>query len=470
MPAPRRWPERRPRHHADRPAPLAHPQHHRPVPPHQGGERGLVVPGDELLQELPIAGGGGGLAADPASQLSEDCRQGLLTHARSPSVVLRAYTVASWRTKWKIRSGSGGDGMLRAECELKARRFDEDRPVKDSHINVTQRFAVVKPGAEFRYQAMPKWEQLPAGWSFVEVAGVATDSQDRVYVFNRGEHPLIVFDRDGRFLAAWGEGVFARPHGITIGPDDAVYLHRRPRSHRPQVHARRPAAADARHQRPAVRHRHRRHRLPHDPPRRPAVPSARPTWPWRRTGDLYVTDGYGNARVHQFAADGRLLLSWGEPGSGPGQFHLPHGIAVDRRRPRLRRRPREQPHPDLHAATASSWPSGPTWPGRCRSCIDAKQQRLRRRGRLAGGPVPVADAARARRARRPRQRLRLGRRAAGALGRRPDPRAPGDFFAPHDLCIDSHGDIYVGEVVMSAGGNRGAVPPTCHALQKLVRQ
>ncbi|HKB39111.1 MAG TPA: hypothetical protein VKD72_21915, partial [Gemmataceae bacterium] len=49
-----------------------------------------------------------------------------------------------------------------------------------------------------------------------------------------------------------------------------------------------------------------------------------------------------------------------------------------------------------------------------------------------------------------------------------DPCAPGNFFAPHDLCLDSRGDLYVGEVVMSAGGNRGAVPPSCHALQKFV--
>src|SRR5207248_6491697 len=47
------------------------------------------------------------------------------------------------------------------------------------------------------------------------------------------------------------------------------------------------------------------------------------------SGDLYVTDGYGNARVHRFAPDGRLLQSWGEPGGGPGQFRVPHGLAVD---------------------------------------------------------------------------------------------------------------------------------------------
>ena len=52
---------------------------------------------------------------------------------------------------------------------------------------------------------------------------MATDSADNVLVFNRGEHPVIVFDRHGRFLRSWGEGVFRRPHGIRVGPDDSVY-------------------------------------------------------------------------------------------------------------------------------------------------------------------------------------------------------------------------------------------------------
>jgi len=51
-----------------------------------------------------------------------------------------------------------------------------------------------------------------------------------------------------------------------------------------------------------------------------------------------------------------------------------------------------------------------------------------------------------------------------------NPCAPGDFFAPHGICVDSRGDIYVAEVIMSAGGNRGLVPPTCHTLQKFVRR
>src|SRR5262245_45419260 len=75
----------------------------------------------------------------------------------------------------------------------------------------------------FRFEVADGWAKQPPAWSFVEVPGVATDSQDRVYLFTRGEHPVIVFDRDGNFLGSWGEGLFTRPHGITIGPDDSVY-------------------------------------------------------------------------------------------------------------------------------------------------------------------------------------------------------------------------------------------------------
>src|SRR5438128_1639420 len=73
------------------------------------------------------------------------------------------------------------------------------------------------------FEVCESWGELPPGWRFVEVAGVATDARDRVFTFNRGEHPVIIFDQDGRFLDSWGEGLFTRPHGITIGPDDAVY-------------------------------------------------------------------------------------------------------------------------------------------------------------------------------------------------------------------------------------------------------
>ena len=61
------------------------------------------------------------------------------------------------------------------------------------------------------------WTKLPDGWTFHEVSGVGVDERDRVYVFNRGEHPLIVFDRDGNFVTAWGEYLLC----VTLVDDEA---------------------------------------------------------------------------------------------------------------------------------------------------------------------------------------------------------------------------------------------------------
>ncbi len=56
-------------------------------------------------------------------------------------------------------------------------------------------------GGEHRYRVVENWAQLPAGWEFKDAAAVAVDSKDRVYVFNRGEHPMMVLDREGNFLS-----------------------------------------------------------------------------------------------------------------------------------------------------------------------------------------------------------------------------------------------------------------------------
>ena len=77
---------------------------------------------------------------------------------------------------------------------------------------------------QFKFKVDTNWAKLPEGWTFKEVGGVGVDSKDRVYVFNRGEHPLIVFDREGNFLKSWGEGLYPRAHGVTMGPDDSIYL------------------------------------------------------------------------------------------------------------------------------------------------------------------------------------------------------------------------------------------------------
>src|ERR1700704_6488003 len=89
---------------------------------------------------------------------------------------------------------------------------------------------------DFRYRVVENWAKLPDGWSFKGFAAVGVDSKDRVYAFNRGEHPVMVFDRDGNFLRSWGEGLFPRAHGIFVAPDETLWLtddgdHTAPPSH-----------------------------------------------------------------------------------------------------------------------------------------------------------------------------------------------------------------------------------------------
>jgi hypothetical protein len=77
---------------------------------------------------------------------------------------------------------------------------------------------------QFKYRVIADWAKLPDGWFFKEVGGVGVDGSDNVYVFNRGEHPMMVFDRTGNFLRSWGEGQYPRAHGVHMAPDDTMFL------------------------------------------------------------------------------------------------------------------------------------------------------------------------------------------------------------------------------------------------------
>jgi DNA-binding beta-propeller fold protein YncE len=333
----------------------------------------------------------------------------------------------------------------------------------------------LKIGAgDLRYEALVQWESLPDGWSFVEVAGVATDSQDRVYVFNRGEHPLVIFDPGGRFVSSWGEGQFRRPHGIFIGPDDAVYctddLDHNVRKFTPDGRLLLTLGSSGQPSDTGiVGNDYRTIRRAGPPFNRPTNLALAPD------GSIYVTDGYGNARVHCFAANGRLLFSWGEPGTGPGQFNLPHGIALDRFG-RVYVADRENSRIQVFTPEGkflAEWTDviRPT-----QIFIDRRDRAFVVELGLRAGlfpwqtpPAPGANATRL--ADPPGARLSvldLEGRLLARWASEGDPCAPGNFFAPHDICIDSRGDLYIGEVVWSAGGNRGMVPPNCHALQKFV--
>jgi hypothetical protein len=318
-----------------------------------------------------------------------------------------------------------------------------------------------------RYEAIPRWERLPDGWSFVEVAGVATDSKDRVFVFNRGTHPVIVFDRDGHFITSWGEGIIRRAHGIHIGPDDAVYLTD------DLDHTVRKFTAEGRllltlgsSGRPCdtgvdgIDYRTIRCAGP---------PFHRPTNVALSVGgDIYVSDGYGNARVHRFDRDGRLLFSWGEPGDAPGQFNVPHGIAVDREE-RVYIADRENSRIQVFTSEGKLLAIWTDVARPMQVFIGPADQvfvvELGFRAGLFPWQTPPVEPIGARLSIFDRGGKLLARWGGGA-----DPTAVGDFFAPHDVWADSQGDLYVGEVVMSAGGNRGLVSPTCHALQKFIRR
>lgn len=172
---------------------------------------------------------------------------------------------------------------------------------------------------KFTYEVDKHWGRRDGGvTAFGLVSGVATDSQDRVYVFNRLPNPrVIVLDRAGRLLGEWGAGQFKHPHGIWMAPSNELYLTDR------DTHLVSRWTTDGKLLQSWG--------TP-DQPGAPGQPFNQPTHAFvTPDGEMYVSDGYGQRRVHRFGADGVLRTSWGEEGTGPGQFALPHDVWVDPR-------------------------------------------------------------------------------------------------------------------------------------------
>ncbi len=192
----------------------------------------------------------------------------------------------------------------------------------------------------FTYELVQDWPKLPEGWTFGTTSAVATDSQDRVYVFQRHDPPVVVFDSDGLYLSSWGSGIFSDPHGIFI-EDDVVYVSDR------SDHVVLKFTLEGQHLLTIGNrgvHSDTGCDKPGDLAPRAAGPFNYPTeLAPSPSGDLYVSDGYRNSRVHRFNSQGELVSSWGEPGGshygpviegrieeGPNRFRLLHSILVDR--------------------------------------------------------------------------------------------------------------------------------------------
>ena len=302
------------------------------------------------------------------------------------------------------------------------------------------------------------WGNLPEGCRYQEATAVDVDENDNVYVFNRGTHPMLVFDPDGNVLRSWGTGVFASPHGITIGPDGMIYCtdnaDHTVRKFTPEGkllltlgEVGKPAAEMS------------------------GIPFCRPTHTAidSRDGGIYVADGYSNARVHKFAPDGKHLFSWGESGTDAGQFNIVHNITTDkdgwvyiadRENHRI-----QVFNPDGKYETQ--------WVGSlartCCICIDTSHE-LAYVGELwAGlgtnitgtnlGPrITITD---------------LQGNVLARLGDQSFGPEPGRFFSPHGIAVDSKGDIYLAEVSYTdpdTGGSYKDPPIEQRSMQKFLKK
>lgn len=283
---------------------------------------------------------------------------------------------------------------------------------------------------DYVFEPVADWPRLPDGWMMRDVSGVAADSRDNIYVFSRGTHPVMVFDREGNLKDHWGSDLFARPHGAFMGPDDSIWLTD------DHDHTVRKCSLDGKvllqlgvsgEAMPFMSGR---------PFRRPTHSALSPS------GDIYVSDGYQNASVHRFAPDGRYISSFGRPGTDPGEFNVVHNITcddagrlyvADRENFRVQvfgpdGRFETQWHDFFRPAalytTRGSNPVTFVGEGGPQKPVTTSVPNL-------GARISILD--------------RDGRRLS-TLGSWQPGTGPFQFIAPHGITLDSRGDLYVGEV------------------------
>ena len=195
---------------------------------------------------------------------------------------------------------------------------------------------------EIHYRSVPDFLKLPPDLYFGEVPGVAVNSKGHIFVFSRGNTTgpaygesaaqLLEFDANGKFVREIGHNLYAWSfaHSVKVDPEDNIWVTDKgsdmiikfnPEGRVVMVFGRKQEASDdgtgpLKHANPPL--------PPEDGMFRQVTDVA-----WDKSGNTYIGDGYINSRIGKVDKDGNWLKSWGEPGSGPGQFDTPHSLAVD---------------------------------------------------------------------------------------------------------------------------------------------
>ena len=177
----------------------------------------------------------------------------------------------------------------------------------------TDQARVVRP----RYIVDATWPQKPDSFTWAQMPGITVNTKDQVYIFTRSHPAIQVYGADGTFLRAWDMEDSSGAHFIRVGPEGNVWTAdikgHVVRKHSPEgkllltIGELGRSGTDEKH---------------FDRPTDMAV---------LPTGDIFVSDGYGNRRIIHFDRTGKYINQWGEAGSKPGQFALPHSIVADSR-------------------------------------------------------------------------------------------------------------------------------------------
>jgi DNA-binding beta-propeller fold protein YncE len=262
------------------------------------------------------------------------------------------------------------------------------------------------------YRPVAGWPQLPENIKFGSVSAVATDSKDRVYVFHRGKQPIMVFDRQGKFLRSWGDDVVKTAHGLRIDRENNVWV--TDMGHHLVM------KFDAQGKLLMTLGKKDRPGNTPDQFNRPTDIAIAPS------GEFYVSDGYGNSRVVKFSREGKFLKEWGRKGKKEGEFDLPHSISLDAEgrvyvgdRENKRIQVFDGEGKFLAQFTESGAPYGLFLTGEGRLFVADGVAGWIRVLDLKGKPLG-----------------RWGEKGTGA----------GQFNLPHMLCVDSQGAVYVTEV------------------------